>query len=100
MKRLILFALIAPALFAQCVWKVSPDGRTRYQDCAGSSSDGVTGSSSLTEVNTIPRISASGVLGLSKLKCPLGVCTLYDDTATTGVTQLNLRAGAGQATLP
>ena len=62
----------------------------------GATLDAVTGAAALTEVNTIPRISAAGVLGLSKLKCPLGVCTLYDDTATTGVTTLVVRAGAGQ----
>ena len=65
---------------------------------SGAPADTVTGASALTEVNTIPRISATGVLGLSKLKCPLGICTLYDDTATTGVTTLVVRAGAGQGT--
>ena len=57
----------------------------------------VTGASALTEVNTVPLISAAGVLGLSKLKCPLGICTLYDDTAVTGDTVLQLRNGAAGA---
>jgi hypothetical protein len=51
-----------------------------------------------SERNTIPRIAAARTLGLSKLKCPLGLCTLYDDTATTGVTKLVVQAGAGQST--
>ena len=46
----------------------------------------VTGAAALTEVDTIPRISAAGVLGLSKLKCPLGICNLtVTDAATNTV---------------
>lgn len=59
--------------------------------------DGVTGAAALTETNTVPLITASGVLGLSKLKCPLGVCTLYDNTAVTGATSFIIRAGAADA---
>lgn len=33
MKKLILFALIAPTLMAQCVWKTIPNTRLRYPDC-------------------------------------------------------------------
>lgn len=58
------------------------------------------GAASLTagEINTVPIITAAKTLGVSKLKCPLGICTLYDDTAVTGVSTFVVRAGAGQGT--
>ncbi len=60
----------------------------------------VGGGAALTAVSNMPRVSSSGVLGLSKMTCtdsPV-TCQAYDDTATTGATTFTLRAGAGQAT--
>lgn len=71
---------------------------TSIPSAGGGSADGVEGKSALTEVGNIPRVSAAGILGLSKLSCTLGVCTVYDDTATTGATTLNIKPGAGQST--
>jgi len=62
--------------------------------------DKVTGAASLTGVSVVPRVSASGVLGPSKLSCsgtPV-TCTFYDDTATTGAMTAIFRPGAGQST--
>ncbi len=51
----------------------------------------------LTTVGSILEVKAPGAVGESKLSCVVGVCTLYDATAVTGVSQLAIRAGAGQA---
>jgi len=62
--------------------------------------DLITGASTLTTTSVIPRVSAAGVLGPSKLVCtgsPV-TCTLYDDTAVTGSTRLVVRAGAADPT--
>jgi hypothetical protein len=56
------------------------------------------GKATLLTAGAIPYISASGVLGESKLSCSGGICTLYDDTAVTGITTLAVRAGAEQGT--
>lgn len=54
----------------------------------------------LTVTNVIPRVSASGTLGPSKLSCTVSpvTCTFYDDTVTTGAFTGVVRAGAGQST--
>lgn len=59
---------------------------------------GVGGAGALTDVGNVPRVSSAGILGLSKLSCTLGTCTVYDDRATVGATTLVVRAGAGQST--
>lgn len=53
--------------------------------------------------NVIPRWTDADSLGSSKMTASGangGTWTLYDDTATTGVTQLAVRAGAGQGSAP
>jgi len=59
---------------------------------AGASISGTVGATA----SAIPRASSAGVLADSKLTCTASpvTCTLYDDTATTGLSKLNLRAGA------
>jgi hypothetical protein len=95
MKRLILLALLAGPLLAQtCTWRTIPNTRLRYQDCGGA--DAVAGAATLTEVNTVPIISAAGILGLSKLNCALGVCTLLGPASSPST--LIVQATAGQGT--
>jgi hypothetical protein len=53
------------------------------------------GKATLTSVGAIPYVSASGILGESKLSCVAGVCTLYD---ATGPQTLVVQAGSAQST--
>ncbi len=67
---------------------------------AAGAADAVAGGASLTAVGAIPRISSSGTVAESKLTITASpvTATLYDNTPTTGVTLLVIRAGAGQST--
>ena len=60
------------------------------------------GASSLPTVNAIPKVASAGVLTESMISCtgsPL-TCTVYDPTAATGSTRLEVRAGVGQGSTP
>jgi len=61
----------------------------------------VGGAASLTSASVIPRVSSSGVLGPSKMTCTASpaTCQIYDDTAATGASTVDVRAGAGQSTM-
>jgi len=66
-------------------------------------SDEVRGAHWLTTVGIVPRVTALGQIDQSKLSCTAGnpgTCTLYDDTAVTGVTSWYVRAGINQGAAP
>ncbi len=65
---------------------------------ASGADDFVRAASALTTVSAMPRVSAAGTIGESKLSCtgsPV-TCTAYDNTAVTGSTTVTVRPGAGQ----
>lgn len=66
----------------------------------GVPNDAVQGGSNLTVTGTVPYVCSTGTLCQdgSFLRSATGRYTLYDPTATTGVTTLTVRAGAGQST--
>ena len=66
MTRLLLaICLLTGTAYAQCVWKTVPNSRLRYQDCAGSSGDGVIGAYE----------KCMTVFNVKTLRCPDGADT-------------------------
>jgi hypothetical protein len=66
-------------------------------------SDEVRGAHWLTTAGAVPRVTALGQIDQSKLSCTAGnpgTCTLYDDTAATGVSSWYVRAGINQGAAP
>jgi hypothetical protein len=75
---------------------VCTSGNVWVLSVPGATLDAPSGASTLTEVNALPQITAAGVLGVSRIKCVLGICTV--EAAAANPTTLIVQASAGQGT--